>query len=183
MKNKRLIHRLYAVCARWPAVGLAVLLSLGFGSVQAQNGTIRVTGNVAGGSCSITTPQVPLGNHPLNSFTGPGNPPAGMDWVDVPLTSQGCDADIVTVHMGFEGNADAADSRLFAVAPNGATGLGIELQVKDSGTTVIPNGPLVDWAPLATGGVYAMRARYVQTPGPLTPGAANSTVTVLLSYN
>lgn len=156
---------------------------LGCSVACAQNASVQVTGTITGGACSIATPHVDLGSHQPGAFTGVGMPPSGMNWVDVPITSQGCTADIVTLHMGFDGTADTNNSGLFAVAPGGATGLGIQLQTKDGATTVIPNSNLVDWIPLATGGIYEMRARYLQTLPTVTPGAANSTVTVMLSYN
>jgi major type 1 subunit fimbrin (pilin) len=183
MKNSHVFHRFCVGHVRFAIVGLAAMLTLGCESVQAQNARIGVTGTIIGGACRITTPQVDLGVHPPSAFEGVGTPPKDMDWVDVLIVSQGCDADIVTLHMGFDGTADTNDGRLFAVAPGGARGLGIQLQTANGATTVIPNTSLVDWVPLATGGIYAMRARYLQTLQAVTPGAANSTVTVMLSYN
>jgi type 1 fimbria pilin len=162
---------------------VAFLLSLGASAALAQNnGTVNVHGTIASGSCSISTTPVNLGRHHSGDFRNIGTFTA---WVPVPITSQGCSADIVTMHMGFEGTADTDNSGLFAVAPGGATGLGIQLQTADGSVTVIPNSTtnLVNWAPLATGGIYAMRARYVSTLPNVTPGDADSTVTVMLSYN
>lgn len=169
--------------ARRATAALASLLALGNGAALAQsNGAIKVAGAIASGSCSISTPSVDLGQHYSGDFRSVGTP---TTWVDVPITSQGCSADIVTVHMGFDGTADTDNTGLFAVAPGGARGLGIQLQTADGSTTVIPNSAtqLVNWAPLATGGIYAMRARYVSTLPSVTPGDADSTVTVMLSYN
>lgn len=172
--------------ARRVTATLAGLLILGSGAVLAQsNGTIRVAGAIASGSCSISTTPVNLGQHSSGYFSqGVGTP---TNWVPVPITSQGCTADIVTVHMGFDGAADTDNTGLFAVAPTpgSARGLGIQLQTEDGSVTVIPNSTteLVNWTPLATGGIYAMRARYVSTLPNVTPGDANSTVTVMLSYN
>ena len=127
--NKRAIGRL--ACG-W--------LMLGSGAALAQNtgnATINVTGNITGGSCAITTPSVNLGRHNRSEFTGVGTFTA---WVDFAITSQGCSPDIVTLHMGFNGNADTNNANVFAVAPGGATGLGIQLQGLDAGNTlVIPN--------------------------------------------
>ncbi|HUB90523.1 MAG TPA: fimbrial protein [Dyella sp.] len=165
---------------------LASLLVLGSGAVLAQNnGAIHVAGAIAAGSCSISTSPVNLGEHYSGDFSsGAGTP---TNWVRVPITSQGCSADIVTVHMGFDGAADTDNKGLFAVAstPGSARGLGIQLQTEDGSVTVVPNSTteLVNWTPLATGGIYAMRARYVSTLPSVTPGDANSTVTVMLSYN
>lgn len=147
------------------------------------NATINVTGNITGGSCAITTPSVNLGRHNRSEFTGVGT---FTPWVDFAITSQGCSPDIVTLHMGFNGTADTNNTNVFAVAPGGATGLGIQLQGLDAGNTVvIPNSTtqLVNWAPVPTGGTYPMRARYMQTTASVTSGPANGTVTVMLSYN
>lgn len=162
--------------------GLASLsLALGAGSALAQTtGSVGVLGTIVGGSCSISTAPVNLGRHFASEFPSIGSP---TEWVNVPITSQGCDADVVTLHMGFQGAVDTDNSGLFAVAPGGASGLGIELQTADGSVTVIPNTNLVDWMPLATGNIYAMQARYRSTSTQVTPGAANSTVTVVLSYN
>lgn len=172
-----------SITCRCIATGVAFLLSLGGSAALAQsNGTVNVHGTIASGSCSISTTPVNLGRHYSGDFRTIGT---FTEWVPVPITSQGCSADIVTVHMGFDGTADTDNSGLFAVAPDGAKGLGIQLQTADGSVTVIPNSTtnLVNWAPLATGGIYAMRARYVSTLPSVSPGAADSTVTVMLSYN
>ncbi|WP_240669058.1 fimbrial protein [Dyella sp. M7H15-1] len=124
-----------------------------------------------------------LGAHNLGEFNTPGAP---TQWVNFAITSQGCAADIVTLHMGFDGTADTDNANVFAVAPGGATGLGIQLQGLDAANTiVIPNSTaqLITWTPEAIGGTYPMRARYMQTKAAVTPGPANGTVTVMLSYN
>jgi len=87
--------------------------------------------------------------------------------------------------MGFDGTADADNVNVFAVT-GGATGLGIQLQGLDAANTiVIPNSTtqLITWTPVASGATYPMRARYLQTKAAVTPGAANGSVTVMLSYN
>lgn len=161
-------------------------LMLAGGMALAQNtdnASIHVTGNITGGSCAISTPNVELGDHKPIEFTGVD---AHTDWVDFNITSQGCTADIVTLHMGFDGTADTDNTDVFAVASGGATGLGIQLQGRDPAQTmVIPNSTtqLVDWTPQPTGGTYPMRARYLQTRATVTTGPANGTVTVMLSYN
>jgi major type 1 subunit fimbrin (pilin) len=167
------------------AASLAGLLMLVSGATFAQstaNGNVRVNGTIVGGSCSITTPTVDLGRHRLGHFSGIGT---FTPWVDVPITSQGCDSSVVTLHMGFNGAADPNNPNLFAVASGGARGIGIEMQTADGSVAVIPNSTtnLVDWTPLPVGGTYAMRARYNQSSASVGPGAANSTVTVVLSYN
>ncbi|WP_158543258.1 fimbrial protein [Dyella psychrodurans] len=151
---------------------------------QTGNATINVTGVIGGGACAISTNPVDLGAHDASEFTGVGtSPPSG--WVDFPITSEGCSADIVTIHMGFNGNADTTNSGLFAIATGGASGIGIQLQTQDGTATVVPNSTtnLLNWSPVAAGSTYPMRARYVQTLSTVTPGAADSVVTVMLSYN
>lgn len=182
MTYERAISTSRSMTRRCIVAGLTSLLTFGSGAVLAQDGIIGVNGAIANSSCSISTTPVNLGDHPASSFTNIGTATA---WVDVDITSQGCSADIVTLHMGFDGDADPDNKNLFAVAPNGARGIGIELQTADGMFTVIPNSTtdLVDWNPLPTGDIYRMRARYVSTLRPVTPGAADSTVTVMLSYN
>jgi major type 1 subunit fimbrin (pilin) len=156
------------------------------GIALAQNtgdANIAVTGNITGGSCAISTDPVNLGDHNPSEFSGPG---ALTQWVNFAITSQGCTVDVVTLHMGFDGTADTDNANVFAVAPGGATGLGIQLQGLDAANTiVIPNSTtqLITWTPEAAGGTYPMRARYVQTKASVSPGPANGTVTVMLSYN
>jgi major type 1 subunit fimbrin (pilin) len=161
-------------------------MTLASGAALAQTGNagINVTGVIGGGSCAITTSPVDLGAHDASEFTGVGSSPSS-GWVNVAITSAGCSADIVTLHMGFDGTADTNNNSLFAIAPGGASGIGIQLQTQDGTTTVVPNSTtqLVNWAPDTIGGIYAMRARYVQTLAAVSPGAADSTVTVMLSYN
>lgn len=145
--------------------------------------TINVTGSISGGACAISTQTIDMGSHDPAEFTGVG---AVTRWVDFPITSEGCTPDIVSVHMRFDGNADTDNANVFAVSMGGATGLGIQLQGLDAAkTNVIPNSTseLVSWVPAPAGEAYPMRARYVQTKAKVTPGEANGTVTVLLSYN
>ncbi|MFC3650404.1 fimbrial protein [Dyella humi] len=105
---------------------------------MAQNATINVTGTIGGSSCAISTTPVDLGQHNASEFTGVGSSPSS-GWVNFPITSQGCSADVVTLHMGFDGTADTDNNAMFAVTPGGASGLGIELQTQDGSATAVPN--------------------------------------------
>ncbi|WP_211454716.1 fimbrial protein [Collimonas antrihumi] len=141
------------------------------------SGTVNFTQEM----CYISIPPVDLGIRNSGEFSGVGGP---TSWRNFPIISSSCGVDVATVHMRFDGTADTNNPNLFALSPGGASGVGIELQAQD-GRTVVPNSAanLLDWAPVATGGNYPMRARYVQTLPTISPGAANGTVTVLLSYN
>ncbi|WP_266171122.1 fimbrial protein [Dyella subtropica] len=185
MKSMRLFHESCLVHRRRAIALLAGLIVSTPGAVLAQAGSaaIGVTGVIGGGACAISTNPVDLGAHDASEFTDVGSSPSS-GWVNFPITSQGCSADIVTLHMGFDGNADTTNKGLFAIT-GGARGIGIQLQTQDGSATVVPNSTtdLLNWTPVGVGSTYPMRARYVQTLDAVTPGAANSVVTVMLSYN
>ena len=187
--KKMLLHFQNCSAHRRPVRALVVgLIIVGCSSALAQSftdsATINVIGAIGDSACVITTSPVDMGAHDASEFTGVGTSP-NSGWVDFPITSAGCSADIVTLHLGFDGTADATNSGLFALSPGGATGIGIQLQAQDGSATVVPNSTteLLNWAPVAVGATYSMRARYLQTLVSVTPGAANSVVTVLMSYN
>ncbi|MFJ2989642.1 fimbrial protein [Collimonas sp. NPDC087041] len=155
------------------------------GTVSAANpdhATFTFGGAIVGGACKISVQPVPLGKHMPSEFSGVGGP---LSWVNFNIDSEGCDLDVVTLHMEFDGTADANNAKLFALSPGGASGVGVELQAQD-GRVVTPNGTgtaLLSWTPVAIGSSYPMRARYIQTLPKITVGPANSTATIILTYN
>lgn len=138
------------------------------------------TVNVTGTTCSFASNTVdfPLGNVDADDIPVVGD---GSAWVARSLVSTGCPG-VAKVKMNFQGAATGSGNQLFAVA-GGATGVGVQLQRVDDALDAVPNSTTpMEWAPRADGGTFDFRARYVRTETAVTPGPANSTITVNLTY-
>lgn len=138
------------------------------------------TVNVTGTTCSFASNTVdfPLGNVDADDMPVVGD---GSQWVARSLVSKGCPG-VAKVKMNFQGAATGSGNQLFAVA-GGATGVGVQLQRVDDALDAVPNSTTpMEWAPRADGGTFDFRARYVRTESAVTPGPANSTITVNLTY-
>jgi major type 1 subunit fimbrin (pilin) len=151
------------------------------GSALADTGTIRFQGTINGPTCSLSTSNItiPIGSVKKSTFTGVGS--ASSYSPNVALISSGCNASLVS--MTFTGTAAPGNANLFAVT-GGATGVGIQLTKTGGGQNAIPNSTTapVTFTPAASGAGYSFAARYMQTAATITTGAANATITVLITY-
>lgn len=142
---------------------------------------INFTGTISAPTCSLQTSNItiPIGNVDRSIFTSVGST---SPWSpNVALVSAGCNTSLVS--MTFRGTADAQNANLFAVT-GGAAGVGIQLAKTGGAQFAIPNDTShpVTFAPAAAGQGYSFAARYMQTTATVTPGAANATITVLITY-
>lgn len=161
------------------AAGTGVLVSTG---EWRDVGDMRITFTIenTAATCSFQADTVTF---PLNNVEASSLPSVGSQspWVSKPLVSAGC-PNAKNVWMRFQGTPDATNPALFSTT-GGASGVGVEMQSAD-GYAVVPNGTTpMNWQPRAAGGEFGFKARYVRTTAPITPGAANSTITVNLSYD
>src|ERR1700756_747102 len=165
----------------------ALLITAVFASTAwAETATINFAGTITGPTCSLATSNItiPIGNVNKSVFTGVGT---FSHWSpNVPLVPVNCNASLIS--MTFRGTANASNSQLFAVT-GGASGVGIQLQKSfTSGTAqqAIPNDttePVTfTQADVTQFGGYSFAARYVQSDATVTPGSANATITVLITY-
>lgn len=105
-------------------------------------------------------------------------------WVSQTLQSAGCTATARQVRMTFSAPAHPADPTLFAVTGTGAaTGVGVELRSTWVDVQAIPNAsePMV-LAAMSAGGGWGFRARYRAVGKTITPGPANTSIVVNVSY-
>ena len=142
---------------------------------------INFTGTISAPTCSLQTSNItiPIGNVDRSVFTSVGSI---SPWSpNVALVSAGCNVSLVS--MTFRGTADGHNANLFAVT-GGAAGVGIQLAKSNSAVYAIPNDTTcpVTFTPAAAGQGYSFAARYMQTTTTVTPGAANATITVLITY-
>ena len=104
-------------------------------------------------------------------------------WVSQALVSTGC-RHATEILMSFIAPADDHDTSLFKVTgTTPATGVAVELRSDDPDTQALPNSP----APLILRAVpdghsYGFRARYRRVGSTLTPGEANASILVDVSY-
>jgi len=158
---------------------IRILIPLGLllcmSAIQAQTVNFNLTGTITPGVCRFTANNVDLGTYASTLFTGSYVTP----FVDVPVTSQGCDPLVTSVHMRVTGTADVANAALF----RGVTGIGIELQRKSPVLAVVPAGTNVDFTPVASGGTYLFQARFSQSAPTVAAGTVSSPVTINITYN
>jgi type 1 fimbria pilin len=104
-------------------------------------------------------------------------------WVSQALVSTGCNH-ATQILMSFTALADEQDASLFKVTGAGAaTGVAVELRSDDPDTQAIPNGPSPLILPaVREGHSYGFRARYRRVGQTVTPGEANASVIVKVSY-
>jgi type 1 fimbria pilin len=104
-------------------------------------------------------------------------------WVSQALVSSGCNH-ATQILMSFTALADEQDTSLFKVTGgNAATGVAVELRSDDPDTQAIPNdpSPLILQA-VREGHSYGFRARYRRVGKTVTPGDANASIVVNVSY-
>ena len=144
-------------------------------AVQAQTVNFNLTGTITPGVCRFTANDVDLGTYASTFFTAVGT---STSFVDVPITSQGCDPLVTSIHMRVTGTPDITNSALF----RGVAGVGIELQRKNPVLAVVPAGTTVDFNPAASGATYLFQARF-QRSNTVAAGAVSSPVTINITYN
>lgn len=161
--------------------GLVLAVCAAANVARAETAHFHFNGTISGPTCSLQTSDItlPIGDVDRADFTGPGSPSRWSPTVS--LVSAGCNASLVS--MTFTGTADADNPQLFAVS-GGAAGIGIQLAKGDLLTFATPNDTNrpVTFAPAAAGQGYSFAARYVQTTQDITPGTADATITVLITY-
>ena len=104
-------------------------------------------------------------------------------WVSQALVSTGC-RNATQILMRFTAAPDDHDASLFKIAGAApATGVAVELRSDDPDTQVIPNSPSPLILPaVREGRSYGFRARYRRVGQTVTPGAANASIVVNVSY-
>ncbi|WP_250633758.1 fimbrial protein [Pinirhizobacter soli] len=159
---------------------IRIIASLGLllctSAIQAQTLNFNLTGTITPGVCRFTTADVDLGTFATTSFTAIGST---TTFVDVPITSSGCDPLVTSIHMRVTGNADAANTNLF----RGVTGIGIQLQRTTGAVAIVPAGTTLDFSPVTSGNTYNFRARFMRSATTMAAGSVSSPITINVTYN
>jgi len=153
------------------SLGLMLCMS----AIQAQTVNFNLTGTITPGVCRFTANDVDLGTYASTVFTAVGTT---TNFVDVPITSQGCDPLVTSIHMRVTGTPDVANAALF----RGVAGVGIQLQRKSPVLAVVPAGTTVDFNPAANGATYLFQARF-QRSATVSAGTVSSPITINFTYN
>lgn len=143
--------------------------------------------NVAG--CSITSENinVPMGDIPVGEFTGPGKTVGDRDFYVGFACATGVGVDAPTVSLDGPQSSGTTDNTVLALTDEGgegtASGVGVQI-IYNSEPIVINGGEVSLLHPVTAGSTetYAFRARYIQTKETVTPGLANATATLNITY-
>jgi type 1 fimbria pilin len=132
-------------------------------------------------TCAFVSPRLIFA---LNKVDGRDLLVAGSSpWVSQALVSTGC-RNATQILMSFSAPADDQDSSLFKVTGvHPAAGVAVELRSDDPDAQAIPNGPSPLVLPaVREGRSYGFRARYRRVGQVVTPGEANASIVVNVSY-
>ena len=145
------------------------------------NVTLNGTNTVKSEACTVTTPSVdvPMGDHDKSEFSGAGS---STDWVsfDIGLS---CDVGArINVRIDATADASAGSQGVMLIDSGGASGVGIQLHYRPDDTAVQYGQERFYWQSVYGDEIVQLKARYYQTAGSITPGAANGTATFTLSY-
>ena len=161
------------------------------GSTQGKGGQVEFTGAITDVSCNVTSgstnPQVELGTWAQSYFTGSGVETTKKSFQ---ISVQDCPSSVTQVAVLFDGNKDKTDTTLLAIAPGGATGVGIKLYEANQSKQVTL-GKVSDKYPVTAGASgtntgtadLTFYADYKATGTAVTTGAANGTATFNMIYN
>ncbi len=151
---------------------------------QSTGGIVEFSGEIVDASCNITTKskdvQVDLGKWGANYFTA-----VGTETTKTPFKIEvdNCPASVTTVAVLFDGQKDALDATLLAVA-GGAKGVGIKLYNNSASSAQVALGTVSASVPVASGkATVPFFADYVSTEKSVTAGAANGVANFLMVYN
>lgn len=154
------------------------------GVANAFDGTIDFRGDIRTDACTV---QVGNANAPvlLGSISAGAFPNAGDTASRAPfqIVLSACTAAATSAVIKFDGSSDLIDKTLLALAPGGASGLGIGFYEED-GNTKIPLGSASLSKPLSTTAPteFNFVAKYVST-GPVGQGGANAAANFTVNYN
>lgn len=154
------------------SLGLLLFMS----TTEAQTLNFNLTGTIKPGVCNFTAADVNLGDYFATDFPTVGSSPSSF--FEVPITSQGCDPTVASIHMRVTGTPDAANPALF----RGVAGVGIEMRQKIPVRAVVPAGTTVDFSPVASGATYLFEARFKRS-ATVTAGTVSSPITINVTYN
>ncbi|TLU69450.1 type 1 fimbrial protein [Enterobacter sp. MF024] len=151
---------------------------------QSTGGVVEFSGEIVDNSCDVTTSskdvKVDLGKWSASYFTA-----ANVETTKTPFKIQidNCPTSVKTVAVLFDGQKDADDATLLAVA-GGAKGVGIKLYNGGASSSQVNLGSVSASVPVASGkATVPFFADYTSTVATVTSGAANGVANFLMVYN
>ncbi|MGG7949498.1 fimbrial protein [Klebsiella aerogenes] len=158
---------------------------LGRSSVAGQfyiaNVTLNGTNTIKSESCTVTTNpvNVSMGDHDKNEFSGVGTTTGWVNF-DIGLT---CDIGArINVRIDAAADESAGAQGVMQLDSGGASGVGIQLHYRPDDAVVQYGQERFYWQSVYGDDIVQLKARYYQTAGTITPGAANATATFTLTY-
>lgn len=186
MKNQfRVAAALMGILASGAAFSGNVTFNPGAAAgTQSAGGVVEFSGEIVDNSCNVTASskdvKVDLGKWAASYFTA-----AKTETTKTPFRIQidSCPTSVKTVAVLFDGQKDATDATLLAVA-GGATGVGIKLYNGDASNSQVSLGSVSASVPVAAGkATVPFFADYISTVATVTSGAANGVANFLMVYN
>lgn len=145
--------------------------------------------NIVVAGCSITSENinVPMGDIPVGEFTGPGKTVGDRDFNVGFACATGVGVDAPTVSLDGPQSSETTDNTVLALTDEGGEGTasGVGVQIIYNSEPIVMNGGEVSLMhPVSAGTTetYSFRARYFQTKETVTPGLANATATLNITY-
>ncbi len=160
---------------------------IAYGSIGGLNVVDMVLANdIAVKAAACTTPDVtiPLGDHLQSEFTGVNSFSSSTSF-NIALTN--CPAGMKSVTYRIDPTTTVLNASKSVVALDGSsTATGVGVQLLDGTGAVFPLSTVKTFSGYvtSTGGSYTipLRARYYQTAAAITPGPANTSMTVTMQY-
>ncbi|MBF4180648.1 fimbrial protein [Lelliottia nimipressuralis] len=166
-------------------VSLCYLISLIFSTTPAIAGTISFSGNILGGTCTITNPtiNIPLGDHKVTDFSGKGSV---LGWYNFNINLN-CEAN-AKVSVKIDATQDPSNEQSVMALDSGddtADGVGVELWFTNGTGTYVNFGDVQYYNTFTKEGpaTIQLAARYHQTKDIMTPGVANATAQFTIIYD
>ncbi|MDR6477163.1 MULTISPECIES: fimbrial protein [Paraburkholderia] len=141
--------------------------------------------NVVNASCTTPDVSIPLGTFPTTGFTAIGRTTTTANFS---ISLNNCPAGMNSIKYRIDPTTTVLNSSQSVVAldsTSSATGVGVQL-LNSAGSAAFPLSSLQTFSGYSssTGGSYTipLAARYYQTSATVTPGPANTSMTVTMQY-
>ncbi len=140
---------------------------------------------IVNGSCTTPDVSIPLGNFLTSTFAGTGSTSSAASFT---INVNNCPVGMNSVKYRIDPTTTVMNSAQSVVALDStstATGVGVQL-MNSAGSAAFPlsTAQTLSSYSSSTGGSYtiALKARYYQTASSVTPGPANTSMTVTMTY-
>ncbi|MFC5475735.1 fimbrial protein [Paraherbaspirillum soli] len=168
----------------------ALLVAASNAPALADSITLNVTGTITATSCTVNAADanqtVAMGSIGAGDFNAVGATSAAKDFY-VKLNCPSVTNLKVALKIGADKDADSVNPDLFKLSAGSGAASGVALELLNTdGKTVLKPGTTLNWTPANTAAAatgYKLFARYKQTTAAVTPGTANGSVTVDISYD